>query len=154
MDNYGFYIEKSQDGELWENLSFIEGKGTTLDISNYIYIDKIPQKGINYYRLKQIHEDGKTTYSSIVNTHFDKEDTTPFTIFPNPTKDIMWINPPDENPMQIQLFNAQGTMVLAQTINKDSSLDLQHLPNGIYVLFLKNKKHLLCQQQQPYYREN
>jgi hypothetical protein len=70
-NNSGFEIERSHESVVssqkdWEKITFIEGKGTTTEITEYTYIDKIEIPGTYYYRLKQIDFDGTVAYSSEV----------------------------------------------------------------------------------------
>ena len=68
-NNSGFAVERSQESIVssqknWENITFVEGNGTTTEVTEYTYRDKIEKPGIYYYRLKQIDFDGTTTFSS------------------------------------------------------------------------------------------
>ena len=45
-NNQGFEVERSQESEVrsqkdWKKISFVEGKGTTTEMTEYIYKDKI-----------------------------------------------------------------------------------------------------------------
>lgn len=72
-NNAGFEVERSTDGSQFETLGFVEGNGTTTEVKNYTYIDYEIQKGIVYYRLKQIDLDGAFEYSNIVYVNFKGE---------------------------------------------------------------------------------
>ena len=68
-NNSGFAVERSQESKVssqknWENITFVEGNGTTTKVTEYTYRDKIEKPGIYYYRLKQIDLDGTPTFSS------------------------------------------------------------------------------------------
>jgi hypothetical protein len=68
-NNSGFAVERSQEFVVssqknWENITFVEGSGTTTEVTEYTYRDKIEKPGTYYYRLKQIDFDGTTTFSS------------------------------------------------------------------------------------------
>ncbi len=75
LNNSGFEIQRTpllppfdkggtQGG--WEAISFVEGKGTTSEASEYIFIDKNLTTAKNLYRLKQIDYNGSYQYSDIV----------------------------------------------------------------------------------------
>jgi len=68
-NNSGFEIQKSEKSNVngqseWEKVTFVDGRGTTTEVTNYIYNDKIVKPGAYLYRLKQIDFDGTTSYSS------------------------------------------------------------------------------------------
>lgn len=64
-NNLGFLVEKSNDGFNWFNLQFVNGNGTTNAINKYNVIDDNPFE-INYYRIKQIDNNGETSYSNVI----------------------------------------------------------------------------------------
>lgn len=64
-ENRGWDIEKKTSG-VWEAIGFVEGRGTTLEQTNYQFTDVQTSSGTASYRLKQIDFDGTTSYSNIV----------------------------------------------------------------------------------------
>jgi len=73
-NNAGFGVERSKDAKSWEQIQFIKGNGTTTSTVNYNAIDNNPTKGTNYYRLKQIDNNGKYTYSSVQSLYFSEKE--------------------------------------------------------------------------------
>ena len=70
LNNNGFEIERSINTRAdFITVGFVEGKGTTTEISNYSYIDNLELTGLQsiHYRLKQVDYNGAFSYSSIVN---------------------------------------------------------------------------------------
>ena len=69
VNNEGFYVEKSTNGEDWTSTGFVSGNGTTSSVSSYKFADR----GIyfKYYRLRQVDTDGKEDFSKVIslNTH-------------------------------------------------------------------------------------
>ncbi|MCZ7556853.1 MAG: T9SS type A sorting domain-containing protein [Bacteroidia bacterium] len=70
LNNYGFAIERSRDGEIWEEIDFVNGAGNSYSPKSYTYTDlldpatkRAPRLA---YRLRQIDRDGTTEYSNIV----------------------------------------------------------------------------------------
>lgn len=53
-----FYIERSEDGEIWKSVGIKKAMGNSNQIANYYYNDSYLNKGIIYYRLKQVDFDG------------------------------------------------------------------------------------------------
>ena len=66
LNNSGFEIQRSVDGNEWKKIIFISGYGTTSEAQNYSYIDRDLEIGNYQYRLKQIDYDGSFDYSDIV----------------------------------------------------------------------------------------
>ncbi|TZF81166.1 hypothetical protein FW774_19125 [Pedobacter sp. BS3] len=58
QDNAYFDILRSQDGSNFSSIARVTGKGTTTEYSTYTFTDFNPQNGLNYYRLKQVDQNG------------------------------------------------------------------------------------------------
>ncbi len=61
----GFDVEKSLDGITFNKFAFIPGKGNSVTQSNYSLQDN-NLTDVQYYRLKQMDNDGKYSYSNVV----------------------------------------------------------------------------------------
>ena len=65
-NNAGFYLERSTDGTDFDNVTWVDGHGTTNQVSNYSFEDRNVKEGVlYYYRLKQIDYDGKFEHSFV-----------------------------------------------------------------------------------------
>lgn len=131
IDNYGFYIERSADATNFEEIAFVETKGDTRAIYNYI--DEKPLL-TSYYRLKQMDIDGTINYSIVQRVDQDniKE---PIMVYPNPSNDRIYIKQGNDFVEKAYLINSAGQVVKTIQI-KDAHevLSIQHLSNGIYML--------------------
>jgi hypothetical protein len=70
LNNNGFEIERSFNTQTdFITIGFVEGNGTTTEINNYSYIDRLELTGVQsiQYRLKQVDFNGTFSYSNIVN---------------------------------------------------------------------------------------
>ncbi|MDW7680409.1 MAG: T9SS type A sorting domain-containing protein, partial [bacterium] len=65
-ENYGFDVERSQDGVNFQKVQFIKGYGTTNVAQRYSFIDDGLSVGKYYYRLKQIDFDGRSKFSELI----------------------------------------------------------------------------------------
>ncbi len=63
INNDFFTIERSKDGENWEDIGTVDGAGDSNVQLSYAFIDDAPYTGISYYRLRQTDFDGTTTVS-------------------------------------------------------------------------------------------
>ncbi len=66
LNNQGFDIERSSDQIEWQNMAFVEGRGTTTQMNYYSYSDKALEVGKYFYRLKQLDFDGTSSYSGLI----------------------------------------------------------------------------------------
>ncbi len=85
LNNSGFVIERLSSN-LWEDIGFVNGKGTTTSSNQYSFIDNSPLPGVSYYRLKQLDFDGSFTYSNEIEVTFS-DILTDFVLeqnYPNP----------------------------------------------------------------------
>ncbi len=57
-NNDYFTIKKSNDGNSWNTIGFVNGQGNSNNQINYQYEDNYPVTGISYYKLKQTDLDG------------------------------------------------------------------------------------------------
>ncbi|MBI4930088.1 MAG: T9SS type A sorting domain-containing protein [Bacteroidetes bacterium] len=78
-----FMVQRSKDGTTFENIEKVNGAGNSSSEKNYSTSDYEPYSGISYYRLKQVDNDGKTTFSNMVAVKFQSE--MGISVYPNPT---------------------------------------------------------------------
>jgi hypothetical protein len=83
-DNRGFDVEHSLDNSHWQSLGFVPGNGTTAETHQYLFTDKTPVPGVNYYRLRQTDFDGDQEFSPIVVADVHIESPV-MDVFPNPS---------------------------------------------------------------------
>ena len=98
LENDYFILQRSIDGINFENIVNIPGNGTTSELSKYHFVDRSPNVGINYYRLKQFDFNGSFSFSKIINASvFDK---TQIIGYPSKVKNevfVEWNAPSDQN---------------------------------------------------------
>lgn len=58
LNNHRFEILRATDGKNFQTIGSVSGKGNSQQVTSYNYLDREPETGINYYRLKQIDKDG------------------------------------------------------------------------------------------------
>lgn len=114
----------------------VTGNGTTVEISNYNFVDKNPIFGVNYYRLKQVDFEGAFEYSKILNIEY-RILNNEYRIFPNPVQDELTVSN-IEDVENITIYNAFGQIVRQLTIdNKALTIDVSDLDKGVYILQLQ-----------------
>ena len=152
LNNFGFAIERSVDGESWEDVGFVEGHGTSFSPKSYEHVDyltdglvRLPQLA---YRLRQMDRDGTTEYSNIV---FVKTGEMPsgielYAAYPNPFNPATTISFAISEPANVSLkvYNTLGQMVATLLASSEMDAGLHTvpfngdlLPSGIYMAVLE-----------------
>jgi hypothetical protein len=140
INNKGFDIEKSADGQTFANIGFVAGDGNTSGINNYNFSDPKVISGDNYYRLKQIDLDGNFMYSSIIKLEFSNFG---WSILGNPSSNTsVQLQLDKQYDVALQVISISGAVI--QTINKGNlgqgtysiPIDLNHETSGIYIVRL------------------
>jgi len=147
-DNNLFYIERSADSILFTTIGSIRSKapgGFSNIPLQYLYADLQPLTGKNYYRLRQVSNQGKISYSEIVMAQL-QHSTWGLHIYPNPVHDILRVKAyTDRNTVfTFRISNAAGQEVMtarevafSQGYN-DYTMNLSFLPAGVYILHVVN----------------
>jgi len=111
LNNSGFEVQRSNESEVWENIGFVRGNGTTTEINYYSFTDENLEEGSYAYRLKQVDLDGTYEFSNIVNVDI----TTPIEFelsqnYPNPFNPSTTINfsIPEGSQVSLKIYNSLG----------------------------------------------
>jgi hypothetical protein len=150
-NNSGFEIQRAvgsgqfAENLSWETVGFIQGNGTTIEVSDYEFVDNQPSEGENYYRLKQLDYDGKFEYSNIVNLTIQQSSNQVIKLFPNPASNNITIE--TNTPALVQITNINGQLIQEQSINSTTTISVKDLPNGIYCIKMgTNTQKLIIQK--------
>jgi trimeric autotransporter adhesin len=137
LNAHGFFIQRAKDGVKWENLTFASGKGNSATINNYSWLDEAPMMGLNYYRLKQVDNDGRINYSPVILISDNK--THGLSLYPNPSRDVLYYQYDDPSQITlVQLYDATGKR-MQETRSITGQLSLQDLPSGLYLFVLQTQ---------------
>ncbi len=142
-NNDYFTIERSFDGRDFQAIGTVPGKGTTTDLSVYTFLDKNPERGINYYRVKQTDFDSQYSYSRVVNAKFEGENY--FQIFPTIVEDYLTIHRSTENNLEstIIIHDITGRSFKTSVIENDEfekELLLENFIPGVYFISIYNNE--------------
>ncbi len=114
-NNSGFQVERQRKGSgEWTNVSFVSGKGTITEVTNYSFIDKGLAVGSYSYRLKQIDLDGTFEYSPVIEVDVSTPDHyTLYQNYPNPFNPVTTIeySLPEKADVTISIYNTLGELV-------------------------------------------
>ncbi len=109
-----FEIERGQNAVDFVKVATLRAAGNTSATTTYTLNDSLPLKGFNYYRIKQVDLDGRSSYSPARLVRFDMIVDNVIRIYPNPAKDFVNIEIPEamrsENVI-INLVSLTGAVV-------------------------------------------
>jgi hypothetical protein len=147
IDNNGFQVERSIDGQSWSAIGWVDGNGNTTVTHHYHYNDYNVTAGIRYYyRLKQIDNDGDYEYTGIVSAIINTGITFSVKDFiPNPATHTttLFITSTGEQSIEVDIYNAIGQKMLSQrhTLNKGSNqlpFNLDQFAAGSYTAIVSS----------------
>ncbi len=154
LNNDFFTVQRSGDGENFESIGVVKGKGTTNEEQVYDLEDKNPNIGYSYYRLKQTDLDGTTEIFKPVTVFFNGEQTTKLAISPNPVIgdqfDIILSGIPVDQTIQYEITDMNGQKIDGGTFMPDGfsmqkeTVEIENeLHRGIYFVsvIVKGKKY-------------
>ncbi len=130
-----FEVERSADGMDFQPIATIKAAGEASEDIAYNTLDENPILGVNYYRLKQVDNDGSYEYAPIVNVEFKAE--TSIRIYPNPFSSNVQVEILTENGASVAsyLFDSTGRLAWQGQLHQGvQSLELPTLPAGVYWL--------------------
>jgi hypothetical protein len=155
-NNSGFEVERSKKSNVksqndWLKISFIGGKGTTTEKTDYVFRDKITLPGTYVYRLKQIDFDGTASYSYEVEVEITgPKEFALYQNYPNPFNPSTTIKfaLPVESRVKINVYNTLGQLV-ETLVDKEMesgyhevNFDASKLSSGIYLYQLQANDYI------------
>ena len=159
INNMGFEIQRNQ-AATWKSIGFVEGKGTTSEITNYQFFNDLSDIYGSVklqYRLKQIDFNGVFSFSDVVEVEFEPENYSLAQNYPNPFNPSTSISftLTKSTFVRLKIFNILGnevTTLLNQVMpggRHEIKFDANNLPSGVYLYtisagdFVDTKKMLL-----------
>ncbi|MVM30753.1 hypothetical protein GO755_11980 [Spirosoma sp. HMF4905] len=132
-----FLVERSRDLKEFATVGEVAAKGTTDSRQYYGLTDLNPQPGVNYYRLKQIDQDG-TTQSFKPIEAIIRSDEPVVAVYPNPANpDRIHLRLWNADDAVIQLLTTMGQPISGRLERQSGEAELvfdQSLPTGLYWL--------------------
>ena len=148
-NNDYFTVERSEDGEHFNELFKKPGAGISTTNLYYFGYDNKPLPGISYYRLKQTDYDGKFAYSDVESVSLygsDRENTMELKIYPNPAENGKFhlsFDAKQSEKYSISIYDAVGKLIYHQDFQaekgiNDYTIELPDLASGMYQLEVRN----------------
>jgi hypothetical protein len=141
-NNNRFEVERSRTGAEsdFEQIGIVAGQGDSQAEQYYQLVDNQPYTGVNYYRLRQVDNDGTFTYSYIVAVETPNGGK-PYTFFPNPTTaelTYQFVSAQSES-VKVEVINALGQVLFVQSYTvgagqQQITLDMSAYPDAAYII--------------------
>ena len=118
MNMKQYEVEKSTNGTDFTTITLQAATANNGGSVAYVASDASPVEGYNYYRVKSVDANGKTSYTNVVKVLIGtlKQD---ITIYPNPITDgmihLQLVNEP-EGKYKIRLLNKLGQLIVQKQI--------------------------------------
>ncbi len=138
--NTNYYeIERSDDGVNYQSIGSVYGTGTSFAAKNYSFTDRTPGS-INFYRLKIVDFDGRSTFSTIISIKIAGPQQKVY-LLNNPfinTLNVRFANPPKIKAI-LALYEINGKMLVTKEFKNPGNtaqlnVEQTSLTKGVYLL--------------------
>ena len=146
LDNDYFVVSYSKDGYDFKDIGTIDGAGTTNQEHKYRFIHVNAERGVSYYKLKQVDYNGVYEEFHIIsiNNNGIKTGGLFSEIFPNPSSNLFYFNYNGKifnTPINIKIASTLGETVREGIVKKYNnsqaiSFNLDGLESGVYLVEL------------------
>ncbi|RTL60699.1 MAG: T9SS type A sorting domain-containing protein [Sphingobacteriales bacterium] len=136
IDNAGYYVEYSRDGQTWNDISFLSEKGSSGDIEYYNYKYTNAISGDNYFRIRQVDINGNFHYSTteLVTIKSDNK----IAIWPNPATAQLNVEYEIKADGMASISDLSGRTIEAISLHQGvNRCNIETLPKGIYIITIK-----------------
>ena len=150
LNNSGFEVQRSTDGQNYEPIGFVNSLavgGNSQTQLKYNFTDANPNGLKQYYRLKQMDIDGRSTLSNILLIQGDKPSAFEIaSVYPNPSRGqvTVLLNAPDNKSVTIRLIDLGGRVLQTRQVNvlagnNSIPFDISNLAKGQYLISVGEK---------------
>ena len=145
-NNKGFEIQRSADGINWTNIGFVNGNINSSIERSYQFNDLKPLPGKNFYRLRQVDLDGKSSYSIVASVTFLKSGF--YSIAGNAGNNIYQVNIENtSHKVELSVVDASGKRLLTKITGTGmQTIDISKFPQGIYWLRIQKGTDLFTEK--------
>ncbi|MES2429479.1 MAG: T9SS type A sorting domain-containing protein [Bacteroidota bacterium] len=133
FNNKAFVVQRSNDGVNWVDISIIPTAGNNSSPKNYTSTDNNPLSGFNYYRLKQVNEDGTYNLSAVKKVFFSVNYKV--LIAPNPATDFInvYVSKDNNTNTIVKVTDINGKIVRSENSALSTiSIPTSGLAKGVY----------------------
>ena len=145
INNAGFEILRSFNGCDFLKIGFVHGNGNSNEIKKYEFFDESPignNRGVIYYKLKQIDFDGKFGFSNIQYLVFNGSMDNKIVIWPNPSSGILNIDFRNRTISWVRIIDISGKTVFTKENDIFNKIDINFLNKGLYFIELSDGREI------------
>ncbi|MFN8397562.1 MAG: T9SS type A sorting domain-containing protein [Bacteroidia bacterium] len=133
-------IQRSSQGMAFETIQVLDQEATSYNATHGSFVDEQVVASRHWYRLQMIDNNGHVFHSETI--LIQNEDHAAWSVYPNPSNGHLNIIGGEVGPMQVQIRDMAGRLVLEQSFQDGSNgLALDGLPSGMYSLRLYQSGH-------------
>lgn len=136
-NNLGFEIQKRYSNGQYIKAGFVDSKAPNGNGGSYNYSftdEQLLQRGVTYYRLKQIDLDGRFSYSEIKAVRTGNGTLT-ISVYPNPSRGMVNVTIPESNSlMDVSVDDYTGKSIQRWSGIKVQNMQINNLKPGVYML--------------------
>lgn len=130
-ENIAVYeLQRSADGGAYTTIANIAPTANNNSRADYLYIDRMPLAGDNYYRIKAVETGGKTIYSDVVKANAAA--VTLLSVYPSPLRRTeqlqVKVNHLPAGRYTVQVYGSLGQLVSSQQVNHVGGYLLHPVP--------------------------
>lgn len=142
-----FTVERSADGISFYSIGTVNAHNAG-GVQSYNFTDSDPLKGISYYRLKLMNNDGTFKYSNVISINIKLSEG--ISIFPNPVhNNIVITHPKAFAGATLSVTSADGKQLALYSVDANAvqtSVAASSLLPGIYLLIFENNGNKVTQK--------
>lgn len=136
-----FEVWRSTDGVNFNHLvGTVQAQGNSNNIVNYSLTDNAPEKGMNYYRVRELDKDERQTLSNIASVNMTQT-AKGVIVYPNPATTTLTLEYYTEKieDIQVKVIDSKGAVVRQLQFNMQAgrnvkSVNVGALAKGVYAL--------------------
>jgi hypothetical protein len=128
-----YLVQHSSDGASWTDIQVLRVPGISNRTNQYSFVHSYPSPGINFYRIKEVENDGKFRYSNIRSLTFSTS-MVPFIVLNNPVyTDNLNLNV--NTSILLLFYNETGAVLWQKQFNPGpANINVSGYKKGVYVL--------------------
>jgi len=143
-----FVVEHSTDGKAYTAIGEVAAAGNSAIPLSYTFTHANPLlNGVNFYRLRQLDLDGKSSYSVVRTVRFAGGDVVKVLAYPNPVHDMLQLSV-QEKDIVVILHAADGKLLRTWKLQPGTQqVSLHDLAAGNYQLVIYQQNQKIQTQQ-------
>jgi hypothetical protein len=134
-----FVIERSADGETWDEIGTVASTGNGEIETAYTYVDEQPLSGTNFYRLTEVNLDNSYVYSQVVVVRMTTT-LAQISLFPNPATNYVNVSLGGNTPSMVTvlLTSAAGQRLAEKQATGGGgtivTIPVENVASGLYII--------------------